>query len=85
MSKTFLRIAIATFLACIIFTPIAAYAKHRHHFVSVEMIRDATATMKDGTRLRVTVVKMNGHMMAAIPMNDLPDYLHQQIFLPSDQ
>ena len=36
--------------------------------------------MKDGTRLHVQIVKMNGHTMVAIPMAELPDYLHQQIF-----
>ncbi|MEI9915071.1 MAG: hypothetical protein WDN02_07670 [Methylovirgula sp.] len=48
-------------------------------------MRSTIATMKDGTRLHVQVVKMNGHMMVAIPMHDLPDYLRQQIFVPGDQ
>jgi len=85
MTKTFQRFAVASFLGCILFTPLAAHARRHHHFVSVEFMRSAMATMKDGTRLHVQIVKMNGHTMVAIPMAELPDYLHQQIFLPSDQ
>ena len=85
MSKNFQKLAVATFLVAAVLTPIAAYAKHHHHFVSVEMMRNTMATMKDGTKLHVQVIKMNGHMMVVIPMADLPDYLRQQIFVPGDQ
>lgn len=77
--------AIASVLTPILLTPVAAYPRHHHHFVSVDVMRATTATMTDGTKLHVQIVKMNGHTMVAIPMGDLPDYLHQQIFLPSDQ
>jgi hypothetical protein len=83
--KTFSRFAIASLLTPIFLTPLAAHPRHHHHFVSVEMMRAATATMTDGTKLHVEIVKMNGHTMVAIPMDDLPDYLHQQLFLPSDR
>jgi hypothetical protein len=85
LSKNFQRFAAASFLASILFTPLAAYAKHHHRFVSVEVMRSTMATMKDGTRLHVQIVRMNGRMMVAIPMSDLPDYLRQQIFVPGDQ
>jgi len=55
-------------------------AVRHHHRVTVEMMEHTTATLKDGTKLDVDVVKMNGHMMIAIPADELPDYLHQQIF-----
>ncbi|HEY0144780.1 MAG: hypothetical protein WDN29_05740 [Methylovirgula sp.] len=53
---------------------------HHHHRMSVEMMGHTTATLNDGTKLDVDIVKMNGHMMVAIPADELPDYLHQQIF-----
>ncbi len=77
--------AIASVLTPILLTPVAAHPRHHHHFVSVDVMRATTATMTDGTKLHVQIVKMKGHMMVAIPMSDLPDYLHQQLFLPSDQ
>jgi hypothetical protein len=83
--KNFSRFAVASFLTGVLFTPLAAHPRHHHHFVSVDVMRATTATMTDGTKLHVQIVKMNGHTMVAIPMGDLPDYLHQQIFLPSDQ
>ncbi|MEJ0052598.1 MAG: hypothetical protein WDN02_15585 [Methylovirgula sp.] len=85
MRKNFLKFVGVTFLAAAVLAPIAAYAGHHHHFVSVEMMRHTMATMKDGTKMHVQVVKMNGHMMVMIPMADLPDYLRQQIFVPGDQ
>ncbi len=79
------KAALAACLAITVLAPVAAYAKHHHYFARVEVMRSTIATMKDGTRLHVQVVKMNGHMMVAIPMHDLPDYLRQQIFVPGDQ
>jgi len=58
----------------------AAAMHHHHHRMMVEMMDHTTATLNDGTKLDVDVVKMNGHMMVAIPADELPDYLHQQIF-----
>jgi hypothetical protein len=57
-----------------------AAAMHHHHRMSVEMMGHTTATLNDGTKLDVDIVKMDGHMMVAIPADELPDYLHQQIF-----
>ena len=58
----------------------AAAMHHHHHRMSVEMMGHSTATLNDGTKLDVDIVKMDGHMMVAIPADELPDYLHQQIF-----
>jgi hypothetical protein len=58
----------------------AASMHHHHHRMSVEMMGHSTATLNDGTKLDVDIVKMDGHMMVAIPADELPDYLHQQIF-----
>jgi hypothetical protein len=58
----------------------AAMHHHHHHRMSVEMMGHTTATLNDGTKLDVDIVKMDGHMMVAIPADELPDYLHQQIF-----
>lgn len=58
----------------------AAMSHHHHHRMSVEMMGHTTATLNDGTKLDVDIVKMDGHMMVAIPAEELPDYLHQQIF-----
>jgi hypothetical protein len=55
-------------------------AHHHHHMMKVEMMGHTTATMNDGTKLDVDIVKVNGHMMVMIPAEELPDYLHQQIF-----
>jgi hypothetical protein len=46
---------------------------------TVEMITMADMTMKDGTVMHVHIVKMNGKMYVMMPVDDLPDYLHQQI------
>jgi hypothetical protein len=58
-----------------VLAPVAAYAKHHHHFARVEVMRNTMGTMKDGTKIHVQVIKMNGQMMAVIPMHDLPDWL----------
>jgi hypothetical protein len=52
----------------------------KHHMMMVAMMGHTTATMDDGTKLDVDIVKVNGHMMVMIPAGELPDYLHQQIF-----
>ncbi len=67
-------------LAFALATTGASAATHHHHRMSVEMMGHTTATLNDGTKLDVDIVKMNGHMMVAIPADELPDYLHQQIF-----
>lgn len=85
MNRHVRKAALAVSLAATILAPVAAYAKHHHHFARVEVMRNTTATMKDGTKLHVQVIKMNGHMMVAIPMHDLPDYLELQINPPGDQ
>jgi hypothetical protein len=85
IQENFSRFVIASFLTPAFLTPLAASPRHHHHFVSVDLMRATTATMTDGTKLHVQIVKMNGRMMVAIPVGDLPDYLHQQIFLPSDR
>ena len=75
----------ATLAACSLVFALAATgadaaSMHHHHHVMVDMMGHTTAMLKDGTKLDVDVVKMNGHMMVAIPADELPDYLHQQIF-----
>ena len=46
---------------------------------TVEMITMADITMKDGTVMHAHIVKMNGKMYVMMSVDDLPDYLHQQI------
>lgn len=78
----------ATALTLLVATSASAAEDHmaghhmmaHHHMMTVEMMGHTTATMNDGTKLNVDIVKMNGHMMVMIPEGDLPDYLHQQIF-----
>ena len=67
-------------LALFVSTDANAAMHHHHHRMSVEMMGHTTATLNDGTKLNVDIVKMNGHVMVAIPADELPDYLHQQIF-----
>ncbi|MFZ0559930.1 MAG: hypothetical protein WAN31_02710 [Methylovirgula sp.] len=73
--------AAATTLALLVASSASATMEHMtamHHMVTV--MESTMATMKDGTKLHVEVVKMNGRTMVMIPAEDLPDYLHQQIF-----
>ena len=35
MTKTFQRFVVASFLGCILFTPLAAHARRHHHFVQL--------------------------------------------------
>lgn len=45
----------------------------------VEMITMADLTMKDGTVMHAHIVKMNGKMYVMMSVDEMPDYLHQQI------
>ncbi len=45
----------------------------------VQMITHTDLVMQDGTKMHADVVKMHGHMYVMIRVDDLPDYLHQQI------
>jgi hypothetical protein len=45
----------------------------------VQMITHTDLVMQDGTKMHADVVKMHGHMYVMIPVDSLPDYLHQQI------
>jgi hypothetical protein len=45
----------------------------------VQMITHTDLVMTDGTKMHTDVVKMHGHMYVMISVDDLPDYLHQQI------
>jgi hypothetical protein len=46
---------------------------------TVEMITHADLVMKDGGTMHADIVKMNGKMYLMVPVDDLPDYLHQQV------
>jgi hypothetical protein len=46
---------------------------------TVEMITHTDLVMKDGSTMHADVVKMNGKMYLMIPVDSLPDYLHQQV------
>jgi hypothetical protein len=46
---------------------------------TVEMITMADITMKDGTVMHAHIVRMNGKMYVMMSVEELPDYLHQQI------
>jgi hypothetical protein len=46
---------------------------------TVEMITMADITMKDGTVMHTHIVKMNGKMYVMMSVDELPDYLHQQV------
>ncbi len=45
----------------------------------VQMITHTDLVMSDGTKMHADIVKMHGHMYVMIPVDDLPDYLHQQV------
>lgn len=45
----------------------------------VEMVLHTDLVMHDGTTMHVDVVRMHGKMYVMIPVDSLPDYLHQQI------
>jgi predicted DNA-binding protein with PD1-like motif len=46
---------------------------------TVEMITMADITMKDGTVMHAHIVKMGGKTYIMMSVDDLPDYLHQQV------
>jgi hypothetical protein len=46
---------------------------------TVMMITHTDLVMSDGTKMHADVVKMHGKMYVMIPVDDLPDYLHQQV------
>lgn len=45
----------------------------------VRMITHTDLVMSDGTKMHADIVKMHGKMYVMIPVDDLPDYLHQQV------
>lgn len=45
----------------------------------VQMITGTDLVMTDGTKMHADIVKMHGHMYVMIPVDSLPDYLHQQV------
>jgi hypothetical protein len=45
----------------------------------VQMITHTDLVMQDGTKMHADIVKMHGHMYVMIPVDALPDYLHQQV------
>ncbi len=45
----------------------------------VQMITHTDLVMQDGTKMHADIVKMHGHMYVMIPVDNLPDYLHQQV------
>lgn len=46
---------------------------------TVEMVTHTDLTMKDGSTLHADIVKMNGKTYVMMSVDDLPDYLHQQV------
>jgi hypothetical protein len=46
---------------------------------TVEMITMADLVMKDGTTMHAHLVKMHGKMYVMMSVDELPDYLHQQL------
>jgi hypothetical protein len=58
-----------------------AYAGVREY---IESFHHTHLVMKDGTRMPADIVKVHGRMMVMIPVEDLPDYLHQQIIRVMD-
>lgn len=80
MSKRLITAALAT--AAILFAASAEAKKGGHHMMMVEMMKKQDVTI-DGKTATVFVVKMNGHMMVAIPEENIPDALHQQLFTVS--
>jgi hypothetical protein len=41
------------------------------------MFTQTDLVMSDGTKMHADIVKVHGKMYAMIPVDDLPDYLHQ--------
>lgn len=45
----------------------------------VRMVTHVDLVMHDGATMHAMVVKMHGKMYVMIPVDSLPDYLHQQV------
>jgi len=45
----------------------------------VQMITHTDLVMQDGAKMHADIVKMHGQMYVMIRVDDLPDYLHQQV------
>jgi hypothetical protein len=45
----------------------------------VRMITHTDLVMQDGTKMHAMIVKMHGKMYVMMLVDDLPDYLHQQV------
>ena len=69
----------ATIVAIVTGLLIASGAKAVNVQETVEMITMADLVMKDGTTMHAHIVRMNGKMYVMMPVDELPDYLHQQI------
>ncbi|MEW6437279.1 MAG: hypothetical protein AB1508_08925 [Pseudomonadota bacterium] len=69
----------ATIVAIVTGLLIASGAKAVNVQETVEMITMADLVMKDGTTMHAHVVRMNGKMYVMMPVDELPDYLHQQL------
>ena len=79
MSKRLITAALVT--AAVLF---AATAEAKHgKMMRVEMVKSQEVTMDGGKKATVYVVKMDGHVMVAIPEDAIPDALHQQLFTVS--
>jgi len=46
---------------------------------TVQMITHTDLVMKDGGSIRADIVTMNGKTYVMMSVDDLPDYLHQQV------
>jgi hypothetical protein len=46
---------------------------------TVEMITHTDLKMQDGSVMHAEIVKMNGKTYIMMSVDDLPDYLHQQV------
>jgi len=69
----------ATIVAIVTGLLIASGAKAVNVQETVEMITMADLVMKDGTTMHAHIVRMNGKMYVMMPVDELPDYLHQQV------
>lgn len=46
---------------------------------TVQMITHTDLVMTDGSKMHADIVKMHGKMYVMMPVDELPDYLHQQV------
>ncbi|PNG25272.1 hypothetical protein [Methylocella silvestris] len=58
----------------------AGVAEAKTRMMHVQLLKSQQATFENGSKATVYVVKMNGHTMVAIPAENIPDALHQQLF-----